>query len=702
MALVDAFDDPSAESDLAAYRSQYGLPPCTTANGCFRKVNQDGQASPLPSPDSGWAVEESLDLDMVSAICPQCHIMLAEANDNQDDDLAATVAMAARLGAAEISNSYGGPEFAGELSLEPFYDQPGVQVTAAAGDGSYGVSFPAASANVTSVGGTNLWPGNSSRGWTETAWPGTGSGCSAVIPKPAWQHDQCAHRSDNDVAAVASIETPVAVYDSYQNYGWLLVGGTSVSSPVVAAVYGLLGDPKAPGGSYFYSHRGNLFDVTSGLNGTCSPSYQCTAGPGYDMPTGLGTPDFTGVSDSGGSSCVNGWSATARQAYPSLNQAVLFPTTTATDGGVAALAPDDVWTAGTFQAEDGSGPASSFGWVSNIEHWDGTRWSRIPSPTPVVPGGALDSTVLTAISFDRPADGWVAGYASGLAMAAHWNGSRWALTPVLSPPSTYQNSGLGLVTEVLPLAVSAVAPDDAWLAGEFAEIIGGNVVPVGSFTEHWNGSTWSVVSIPDPDQIDLLGLTAVSATDVWAVGATLGTASTASTAVTLHWDGHAWSEVSAPVQASAAELDAVSGTSADDLWAVGKKYDDSAGTYLPLTEHWNGQAWSEVPAPAAPGGSSSGLRAVTVISGSNAWAGGTYFGFRAGQQEAGQYLLEHWDGRTWSVVATPQTPVPDGIRALSASSASNVWAAAGQQIPASGTAGFADDPYILHNGCSHG
>ena len=690
VALVDAYDDPSADSDLAAYRALYGLPACTTANGCFRKVNQDGTAAPLPAPDAGWAVEESLDLDMVSAICPNCHIILAEANDNQDFDLAATVATAARLGATEISNSYGEPENPGETALEPFYDQPGVQVTAAAGDAGYGVGYPAASAYVTAVGGTSLWPDSThSRGWNEEVWPGTGSGCSAVIPKPSWQHDGCTHRSDNDVAAVADPGTPVAVYDSYEDQGWINTGGTSVASPIIAAVYALLGDPKAAGGSYFYSHRGNLFDVTSGQNGACSTAYLCTAGPGYDGPTGLGTPDFTGARDSAGGSCVNGWSATPRQAFPSLAQ-VLAQSSLAENSSVATLSASNAWTAGFYEDSDYTGPAFTRGLVSNIEHWTGKSWSRTPSPTPVLPGGALDTTQPAAISFDRASDGWFAGTSNGTPLAAHWDGSRWSLSPVLDPVATYQVSA-GQTAAALASAssVAAVSPDDAWLAG--------NLSSGGSFLERWNGSTWSLVSIPDLQDLDLTSLSAISASDVWAAGSTSDSSGDQIPAA-LHWDGHAWSLERAPVSSSpAAYFNAVSGSSADDLWAVGTQYE--AGMYVPMAEHWNGSAWSVVPTPQPDMTEGHNeLFGVAAISASDAWAVGRYNGTRAGQSEYID-LLEHWDGRTWTIVGTPQNPQPAGLAAISASSASNIWVAGEQFLP---TAVDAVDPYNLHYGCSNG
>ncbi|MEV0407374.1 S53 family peptidase [Actinoallomurus sp. NPDC050550] len=295
IAIVDAFDDPNAEADLAVYRRQYGLPPCTEANGCFHKVNQRGAATPLPSPDSGWALEESLDIQMASAVCPNCHILLVEADDNQDESLGASVDTAARLHANAISNSYGEPEYVGVARMEGHFDHPGIAVTASSGDSGLGVGYPAASAHVIAVGGTTLWPADNARGWQETAWWGAGSGCSTQIAKPAWQTDKvCTHRTVADVAAVADPFTGVAVHDTYGVGGWVTVGGTSASSPIIAAVYALAGNAATVNAAAFpYAHRARLFDITSGTNAGCYPAYLCTAGRGYDGPTGLGTPNGT-------------------------------------------------------------------------------------------------------------------------------------------------------------------------------------------------------------------------------------------------------------------------------------------------------------------------------------------------------------------------------------------------------------------------
>jgi subtilase family serine protease len=303
VAIVDAQDDPNAAADLTTYRSQYGLPACTTASGCFKKVNQTGGTS-YPSPDSGWAEEESLDLDMVSAVCPNCHIILVEATSADTADLGTAVNEAVALGAKYVSNSYGGSEDSSDPSSDSaYYNHPGVAVTASSGDSGYGVEYPAASQYVTAVGGTSLSRGGGTRGWTETAWNGAGSGCSADDAKPSWQKDTgCSKRTVADVSAVADPNTGVAVYDSYQVSGWVEVGGTSVSSPITASVFALAGTPAAGTypSSYPYAHTANLNDVTSGSNGSCSPSYLCTAGVGYDGPTGLGTPNGVAAYTSGG------------------------------------------------------------------------------------------------------------------------------------------------------------------------------------------------------------------------------------------------------------------------------------------------------------------------------------------------------------------------------------------------------------------
>ena len=298
IAIVDAFDDGKAESDLAVYRSQFGLPACTTANGCFRKVNQNGGSS-YPRGDAGWAEEISLDLDMASAICPSCKILLVEATTNSFANLAAAVDRAVAMGATVVSNSYGGSEYSGEVSDQAHFNHPGVAITVSSGDNGYGVEFPAASQYVTAVGGTTLRrDGTTTRGFTETVWSGAGSGCSAFIAKPSWQTDAgCARRTVADVSAIADPNTGVSVYDTYRLHpgGWLVFGGTSVAAPIIAGVYALAGNAGSIDGSFPYSNAALLFDVTAGSNGSCGSTYLCTGKVGFDGPTGNGTPNGSGA-----------------------------------------------------------------------------------------------------------------------------------------------------------------------------------------------------------------------------------------------------------------------------------------------------------------------------------------------------------------------------------------------------------------------
>jgi len=297
IAIVDAYDDPTAEADLAVYRTQFGLPACTTANGCFRKVDQNG-GTQYPRKDAGWALEVSLDLDMASAICPGCHILLVEAKSNSFANLGAAENRAVALGATVVSNSWGGPD-AADSTYGSYFNHPGVAITVSSGDNGYGAEYPASSHYVTAVGGATLTSGGGTRGWTEKAWSGAGSGCSTLntaLSGAAGAGTGCAKRALADVSAVADPATGVSVYDttSYQGRtGWWVVGGTSASAPIIAGVYALAGNAASIDNNYPYAHAASFFDVTSGSNGTCPTSQWCTARTGWDGPTGLGTPNGT-------------------------------------------------------------------------------------------------------------------------------------------------------------------------------------------------------------------------------------------------------------------------------------------------------------------------------------------------------------------------------------------------------------------------
>ena len=333
IAVVDAYDDPNAASDLAVYRQEYGLPALNS--GQFLKVNQRGVQGSYPTPDDGWSAEISLDLDMISAAAPKADIILVEADSANTDNLGASVNEAVALGAGYVSNSYGtgytstpgsGESSADLQTSQEYYNHPGVAVVAASGDSSYGVSFPAASPYVTSVGATSLVrDASTARGWTEAVWNSKGhapgSGCSIIEPKPAFQQDAgCAGRTVADVSAVGDPLTGVAVYDSYgpAGTGWAVYGGTSAATPIITSAYADAG-PIAGGSypnSYPYAHADAVNDVTSGNDGTCTPAYLCTAGPGYDGPTGLGTPNGTAAFTSGPMGTLSGTITDAASGKP--------------------------------------------------------------------------------------------------------------------------------------------------------------------------------------------------------------------------------------------------------------------------------------------------------------------------------------------------------------------------------------------------
>jgi NHL repeat len=315
VAIVDAYDDPDAQADLDVYRATYDLPPCES--GCFTKVNQTGGTT-YPEASTSWALEISLDLDMVSAACPKCHILLVEAKSETLENLGIAENEAATLGASEISNSYAANEKeVGRTQLEAdskYYAHPGLPITVASGDAGWdntsrctlekgtekcanvAPSFPAGLSTVIAVGGTDLSPaGESGRGWNESVWFYSGSGCTLYVAKPGWQSDKgCKTRTDNDIAAVAE---GVSLYDTYlPEPGWQVVGGTSVATPLAAAAIALESSSlRSEGAEGIYKHPTDLFDVKEGDNHgkeTCAPeTYQCQAEVGYDGPTGVGTPD---------------------------------------------------------------------------------------------------------------------------------------------------------------------------------------------------------------------------------------------------------------------------------------------------------------------------------------------------------------------------------------------------------------------------
>ncbi len=297
IAIVDAFGYANLETDLAVYRATFGLPPCTRANGCLTIVNQNGQTSPLPAdPPStdDWTLETALDVDTVSAACPLCRIVVVQADADTGSGLFVAQTTAIAQGATVISNSWGYIESAitNLSAADAYFTHAGVATFASSGDlgydyGGKGPLYPSTSNQVIGVGGTRLVAGTN--GWLETAWTSAGSSCSATFAKPAFQGNTgCANRAASDISAVADPATGLAIYNS-KDGGWLVVGGTSAASPLVASIFAMTGHGDATP-DQIPQALGALRDVTSGGNGGCN-TVLCNAAPGWDGPTGYGTPD---------------------------------------------------------------------------------------------------------------------------------------------------------------------------------------------------------------------------------------------------------------------------------------------------------------------------------------------------------------------------------------------------------------------------
>jgi len=400
VAVVDAYNDPTAEADLAVYDTTFGLPACTTKNGCFRKINESGKASPLPSTQGEWANEISLDVQMAHAICQNCHILLVEASSSGYADLGTAVDAAVSAGATEISNSYGGAEASGIAAYNTLYNHPGVVVTVSSGDcgyfneachGTAAANFPASSPDVVAVGGTSLR--KTGETWGSTVWNDGGSGCSHVFTADLWQSSVesfsatgCGSgRAVADISAVADPYTGVDVYDttpagSGASTGWEVLGGTSAASPILAAEFGLAAGARGinyPAATLF-SHAGEggaLYDVTSGSNGSCSGTTACKAAAGFDAPTGVGSPvGLTAfeVSGSPANTSAPTVSGTAEQAQ----------TLTATNG-------------------EWSSSPTSYAYQWELCNKSGASCSAISgatSKTLTLPAGAIGSTVRAVVS----------------------------------------------------------------------------------------------------------------------------------------------------------------------------------------------------------------------------------------------------------------------------------------------------------------
>ncbi|WP_157431750.1 S8 family serine peptidase [Actinomadura hibisca] len=303
IAVVSPFGNSLAEEDLNAYRTANGLHPCDAEFPCLRKIDQRGGTTPPPAVP-GWGLYGAVGLDMASAACPNCKLLLVEADDDTLANQGEAVDEAVRQGAdaVVVMQSWTG-EYEGQQALAKHFDHPGVAIVASSGSSGFNgtgqQALPAAYPTVVAVAGTELFRDPATpRGWSERVWRHTSSGCSVYAARPSWQaKGSCGNRRTvADVAAVASDLTPVLVYDTSSS-GWVRVSGPPVASALISGVYGLAGNTartKAPSRPYSSPQR-HLFDITTGTNGYCGDGYLCTAGRRYDAPSGMGAPNGTGA-----------------------------------------------------------------------------------------------------------------------------------------------------------------------------------------------------------------------------------------------------------------------------------------------------------------------------------------------------------------------------------------------------------------------
>ena len=657
VALVEAYGYKEAEADLAKYREKYGLSACTKASGCFKRVNQKGEEKNYPAEggeiENSWTIETALDMDMVSAACPNCHITVVEATTQEPKDTAASVEEAATLGATEISNSYGYPENnetwcpakKGCAEYLSAYKHT-VPVTVSSGDSGYdnsvgAPSWPATSPNVIAVGGTNLRKAENSRGWAESVWSGSGSGCSLYEAKPAWQLDTgCTKRADNDVAAVADPETPVSVYNT-PGGGWLLVGGTSVAAPLIAGIEAHANSAtKTAAAEAFYKHPGNLFDVTLGNNGTCTPpsedAYLCAGGAGYDGPTGWGTPN--------GVPRLSGWFTRGIANVPALvnSKNISIASISCSNAEHCDAAGHYVNSAGVETAL--------------VEHWNGTEWAIAELPLPAAKStlSSVSCELFSLIEACVAVGHTVSSTGVEQAFAETWNGDglhRWEITPIEIPAEAKSSSLLG-----------------ASCSDEICAAVGHYVTKAG--TEETLGerlsanfSSWGIIESLNPAEAKSSSLTSVScirlAPDCMAVGHYVNAGGTEKTLAEGFTEGKWTIVVSAnPAEAKSSSLAGVSCGAILGCEAVGH-YVSGAGTELTLGEQYtlgtNVFAIQESGNPAGAKGSS--LTGVSCVSEAECTAVGRYVNSGGAEVTLG----EVYTGAT-KKFAVQETPNPTGAK----------------------------------------
>ena len=667
VAVVDAGGDSTAESDLAKYREKYKLPDCNKANGCFKKVNQKGEEGNYPANSEGWAIETSLDLDMVSAACSECHILLVEASGELPGEVGASVVEAAKLGATEISNSYGYPEtyaaWCGETDCSkynPDYYHPGIVITASAGDYKYEnedfgpritpePDFPASSPYVVAVGGTKLNKASNSRGWSEAVWNepesefgaiGTGSGCSATESKPIWQSDTaCAkNRTDDDISSDAACLSPVSIYSTPHFGGWANECGTSASAPLVAGIEAHANAyTKALAADGFYQKPNMLFDIKEGANGTCTPpaedKYLCTAETGYDGPTGWGTPD--------GIPTLGVWSDKSTENPSSesdqLTSVSCSSSSACTGVGSYSFSPDTL-----------------------AERWNGTTWSRQTTPNPTKSESILRGVSCTSSTVCK-AVGLSVNTTTGVVetLAESWNGTEWTIQKTPNPSGARASRLFGISCSSSSTCVAVGSYDSS--SGEELTL-----------AETWNGTEWTIHNPRNPAEAEIRELTGVSCpstTSCIAVGRYSNPKTGYLVALTERWTGTEWTILTTPLPegTKGSYVLGVSCSSSSACTAVGG-YETSTEVFMTLAERWTGTEWVIQHTPNPKGGTETALTGISCSSTSLCTAVGSYDNSTGTEVT----LAEGWNGVEWLIQEAADPPESKGTSLASVSCISSV------------------------------
>jgi Subtilase family len=664
-----AYDDPNAESDLAKYREEYGLPACTIATGCFKKINQKGEEGSYPTPNFVWATEASLDVDMVSAVCPRCHIILVETDSPETLEPAGEVAV--KMGATVLSNSWGTTvEYSGETTENHYFNHPGVPTLFATGDYGYGVAYPASSPDVIAVGGTSLTKAANTRGWSESAWVGAGSGCSKYQSKPVWEKDAgCPNRSVADVSAVADSNTPVSIYDTYVRSGWELVGGTSAATPIVAGVEAVSTAAfRAAGPSAFpYAGQGGtLFDPVEGENGLCG-TYLCNGETGYDGPTGWGTPDGPMALPVAVTEKTTVASTSKATLYGSVRPGGLetkyrFEYGETTSYGTNVPIPDKSVGSGSEYAEvsqviEGLKGHTAYHYRITATNAEGTSHGvdRVFGTTPpaVTTGAASEVHIYRAT---------VSGTINPEGMEAFYFFE-------YGPTTTYGNrmplrakaAGSGSTVVEVSTVLEELKANTAYHYRIGATNILGTAYGADK-TLTTARANWRADLLPAPAESgnsrEGYGISCVRSDKCVAAGSNYRKGVyNAYVPMIETWNGTTWSATTTPVppglegggsHSRYGALYAVSCSSETDCIAVGAVR-DTTEAIAPLSDHWNGTKWEELSTPRPSGATEGELRGVSCASSTACEAVGRY------RNSSGVLvtMIEKWDGAKWGIQTSP-------------------------------------------------